>query len=772
MPPEDDQSHAPAPASRQARLSPEEMAALLAAMKLNRAKATAAFDVEAAARTIVGNPERTQDAKLAPDVNSEPPAPDSTNTRQRAARKRAPRKPQETLTTPPTDPAASDTSPADKETPTGDNPRRGHRPSKPREGSGNDAVPQDRTDGRSGQEEIDFSAIDRAKEREKFQAWSFYQKVEGLHAGIKTWQKIKKQIMALPGGGSLLHDYLEALPETQAIAGVGKTDEIWKKAAADKETYRTTHEADEAVTTKLEEDYLRYLDLCILGQQILRELHERAAQPTEGEPLSATALEARLAQQWRKWKGQPSEKLRAVEDVYQRWIDLDQQIRQFHDEERLIRDIRSSGLEADKVKKILGLAADQENKIAQLEAIKKTIEAGNDLSDQEAGFLTAHFHGYRQLIAVAERIVKEREVENAVVSPRKSASPANRKPQGGGAEVRPVGANEVTPGSLQEAMESVSREAQDAYAELVNLLESHPAIDIQAWFDGPDGREELPIREAAQKYFDQVTILSQDHQAGRINLKEVTESLKGYRRKFASLQRLFFKSLKPSEVTNSDVNVPASGRKKGFNTTPEQKKILKIERQLSELKKNQVLICEDNLGTKYVIQDGRKKEIEPELDYDLRPMSTGDIKLFDLTMPDSTHQIYNIHDLTKLIQQNDWKIRKSGGEVKVTTSVTSKSLDGESGDIVSSQEEKTTKVWTELSSSEKMRRIQQLIAWKQRFFTQMEIQLQGTIVDEARRQGAIQAQYLKQVERVIDEKLGVVVDAKAKATILDSLEKL
>lgn len=144
---------------------------------------------------------------------------------------------------------------------------------------------------------------------------------------------------------------------------------------------------------------------------------------------------------------------------------------------------------------------------------------------------------------------------------------SSRKPRGGGTDARPVGGGEAKPGDPQEKMGSASRDAEKAFRELVQLLEAHPDRDLQVWFDGPEGREELPINDAVNRYFEQVLVLSEEYKTGSVDVEEATNRLQSLERKFKALQRRFLEFLAAPISPDGAIN---GGQQKQFERNKER----------------------------------------------------------------------------------------------------------------------------------------------------------------------------------------------------------
>ena len=127
-------------------------------------------------------------------------------------------------------------------------------------------------------------------------------------------------------------------------------------------------------------------------------------------------LEAELRDKWSKMRGNPEAKFLAVKEIFQEWKEMDGQIRQFSDESMVRMDLTKSDLEPSRIEKILNLALKNDEAEVRLEAIREHSETSPDLSDLDAGFLTAHYHAYHQLLAAARKVVREREQKTAMTA--------------------------------------------------------------------------------------------------------------------------------------------------------------------------------------------------------------------------------------------------------------------------------------------------------------------------------------------------------------------
>lgn len=282
--------------------------------------------------------------------------------------------------------------------------------------------------GGSGKEDqeapVRFADYDRDELLEEFEGQNNRAKIIRLQAAHKSLRLMVQEVVHLGGWKEL----------SAAVANLPGKELIRKGKREQKESeLRDLWQANQEKGT-LPEDIdlkallLEYHDVLVAAEAVWERLQanppkevarsERAEGVTENP---GPALEAELQEKWRAMRGNPEAKVAAVETLLAEWKEVSETIRQFSDETRVRSDIVGSGLEPRKFEKIFASAENEKQVEARLEVIRKNMEANPALSDEDAGFLTANFHNYHQLIAAARSVVRERERETAVMAAEEAA---------------------------------------------------------------------------------------------------------------------------------------------------------------------------------------------------------------------------------------------------------------------------------------------------------------------------------------------------------------
>ncbi len=274
--------------------------------------------------------------------------------------------------------------------------------------------------GKEGQEApVRFADYDRDELLEEFEGQNNRAKIIRLQAAHKSLRLMVQEVVHL-GGWKELSAAVANLPGKELIRK-GKREQkeselrdLWQ---ANQEKGALPEDID------LKALLLEYHDVLVAAEAVREKLQanppkeiarsERAEGVTENP---GPALEAELQEKWRAMRGNPEAKVAAVETLLAEWKEVSETIRQFSDETRVRSDIVGSGLEPRKFEKIFASAENEKQVEARLEVIRKNMEANPALSDEDAGFLTANFHNYHQLIAAARSVVRERERETAVMA--------------------------------------------------------------------------------------------------------------------------------------------------------------------------------------------------------------------------------------------------------------------------------------------------------------------------------------------------------------------
>lgn len=258
------------------------------------------------------------------------------------------------------------------------------------------------------------------------EAESRFARIEG---DFRKWQGIRGRITDLVKGTAFdeamrslpVPDFAKKHKEDGARGAINR----WKRVS---EQGRVPNEDLQSEIDALEQNLAKMIPA---AEALLASLEaQRGKGSASSEPRDAAGkegangvpgpgLEAELQREWREMRGNSEAKIAAVESLLQEWKAAKQKISRFSDESRVRSDMVGSGLRPDTVRRILD-GAEKDGEIEErLSVIRRNVEASSFLSDQDAGFLTAHFHGYHQLIAAAEAVIQERERETAVMAAEK-----------------------------------------------------------------------------------------------------------------------------------------------------------------------------------------------------------------------------------------------------------------------------------------------------------------------------------------------------------------
>jgi hypothetical protein len=199
------------------------------------------------------------------------------------------------------------------------------------------------------------------------------------------------------------------------------------------------------------------------------------------------------------WRGFSHENmLSAVERQLADWQKFDQEIRRFHDEERLVSDIRAAKGEEDP-EEVVRLTGRTTSIATALATIRKRFEENGRLDKKDTGTLTALFYPYHELLVAAEQIAEERGRETPIVEVEKEK---RAKKQEGVAK-----AGAETPDAALEKKPSF----QDKVARLKDLLDQWKALEDEFGDDALrqavrslrrlEKREKLPPTGKIAKWF-------------------------------------------------------------------------------------------------------------------------------------------------------------------------------------------------------------------------------------------------------------------------------
>lgn len=169
------------------------------------------------------------------------------------------------------------------------------------------------------------------------------------------------------------------------------------------------------------------------------------------------------------WRKQGAlDRINTVTDQLKEWQAFDQTIRKFKDEERFKDDLKARGL-GEKYDQVLRLTGRGENIATRLEEIRKAFEERGELDQKEAAFLTAIFFDYHELLAVAERIVAERDRETPIVEAEKAARTKK--------QTKAEGVVAEAPSILTERVPEKRLSFEDKVVRLKELLDQWEALE-------------------------------------------------------------------------------------------------------------------------------------------------------------------------------------------------------------------------------------------------------------------------------------------------------
>jgi|GEM_PF-6875307 len=284
--------------------------------------------------------------------------------------------------------------------------------------------------GGSGQETtpVRFADYDRDELIAGFEGRNNRAKIIRLQAAHKSLRLMVQEVANFGGLKEL----------SAAVANLSGKDLIHKSKREQKERELNTLWQENERNNALSEDidlkalFVEYHDVIVAAEAVLEKL--RANPPKEvvsggssegvsenPGPGPGPELEAELQEKWRAMRGRPEAKVAAVETLLAEWKEVSEAIRKFSDETRVRGDIVGSGLESHQFEKVFASAENEKKIETRLATIRKNMAVNSALSDEDAGFLTANFHNYHQLLAAARAVVRERERETAVIAAEETA---------------------------------------------------------------------------------------------------------------------------------------------------------------------------------------------------------------------------------------------------------------------------------------------------------------------------------------------------------------
>ncbi|MFZ1627145.1 MAG: hypothetical protein WAT81_05080 [Candidatus Moraniibacteriota bacterium] len=260
----------------------------------------------------------------------------------------------------------------------------------------------------------------------------FAEKLVLLEERMGSWMEIRRQILK-QGDPERLNADLKGL-EVRDLAKKRVLESVMAEIAMHRQSLAEGQKPDGEAQAWLDRHLAGLDEILAAGvairEQILKERAleaEQTKQAPEHEedsvalPRSYASFDYQERQKiWREMRGKPMEKVTTVIDQLEHWKRFDDLIRQFHNESRFKADLINRDL-GEKYAQVLALTGRNDEVTARLKKIKKQVETDGELNEKDAGFLTAMFFDYHELLVVGEQLMQERDKETSMIEAEKAA---------------------------------------------------------------------------------------------------------------------------------------------------------------------------------------------------------------------------------------------------------------------------------------------------------------------------------------------------------------